>query len=237
MNGQTPTPRAHGRLWRLGKYLFIVVIVLAVAILAAHLIWKYSGSSEWKLVQDKNGIKIYAMKVPGSTGKKFKGIVRVRSTLSTAVKLLQDPHVCDYDHIGCYDSKTIQMLSDRSGYYSFRWKYPSRFQPREFLVKATFTQDPRTKEVFETVDAAPDRLPPDGCCVRITEMHNTWRLTPVGNGQVEIEYVVDTSAGGYFPYFLTNLGGPIYIPRVLSKLQGWTEKEKYQNATLSFIQE
>lgn len=228
------------RLRRVGKYFLIVVAFLAVAAVSAHFIWKYSGDSQWQLLHDKKGIQVYTMKEPGNSMKSFKGVVRVRSTLGTAVKLLLDPGVCELDDFGCYDSTMIQKVDEKvggSGYYSFKWKYPFYFQPREYVVKATFVQDPKTKQVYEEVVAAPERVPADDCCLRVTQMRNTWRLTPLEKGQVEIEYVVNTSGGGFFPYILDNLGGGDYTHYVLSKMQGWLDNDRYKNAKVAFIAE
>lgn len=218
-----------------GKAFMVVLAVLGIAGLTAHVIWKYSGSNRWEYVGESKGVQLYKMKSPGSTLTRYKGVIRVRVPLSSATAMLLDPRVCDYDPIGCFDSTQIEQIDDRSGYYRFRWRLPYLFRPREFLVKATFQQDPRTKEVFERIEAAPDRLSPSECCVRVTYMHNTWRLTPQPNGEIQVEYVVDLAPGGFFPYFLSNLGNPRFVPNALSKVGKWMQKEKYRNAKVAFL--
>src|SRR5262245_52056965 len=77
-------PVAKPKTWvkRLLKVLLIMSVSLVALYFVASLAWRFSGSNEWKLVQDENGVKIYALKAPGSDLTKVKGVTRVRSTLS-----------------------------------------------------------------------------------------------------------------------------------------------------------
>ena len=87
------------------------------------------------------------------------------------------------------------------------------------------------------VAAAPDKAPPNDCCFRVTEMNNTWRLTPLENGLVEIEYVFNTNMGGFMPALSLNTRRPKFVVSVLSKLQEFLDKKKYQDAKFDFIKE
>jgi len=240
MNGENPDTGRQKRPRKFSKYLLIAAVCLVAVAAASHLIWKYSGSNQWKLVQDKKGIRVYSRKVPGDSVMQFRGVTRVTAKMDPFVALLLDPGACNLGNDGCYAPTVLQKVDEQhggTGYYSFKWKYPFHFQDRQYVVKCTFTQDPRSKEVFETVEAVPDKLPPDNCCVRITHMQNTWRLTPVENGQIEIEYVVDAPGGGFFPYLLDNAGGPAYMRYLLVKMPKWMQNEPYKNADVPFVAE
>ncbi|HYC89895.1 MAG TPA: hypothetical protein VEO54_11840 [Thermoanaerobaculia bacterium] len=220
------------------NFFLYAVVAVAIAAVSAHLIWKYSGSGQWELVKEKKGIRVYAMKTPGVAMMQFKGVARVQSSMHKAVALLLDPGICDFGDLSCYDSIAIQKVDEQrggAGYYSFKWRYPFYFRPRQYVVEANFTQNPVTKEIYETVKAAPDKLPPDDCCLRVTQMQNSWRLKPLNNGEIEIEYVVNTAGGGFFPYILDNVGGDDYVYYVLSKFPKWVENERYRNAKVAFV--
>lgn len=238
MNGETKTG-GRKRLRNVSKWLGIAAIVVAIAALGAHLNWKYS-SYDWKLVRTTAGIQVFERKTSGAVMKEFKGVMRVNAKLDAIAALMLDPKVCELEDYGCYESIALQKVDEQrggTGYYSFKWRYPFKFQPRHYVIKTNFTQDPETKEVFETVEAIEDRLPTADGHVRVTHMKNSWRLTPMDGGQVQIEYVVDTAAGGFFPYFLDNMGGPEYVPFLLKKLPRWLENDKYKNADVPFIAE
>jgi hypothetical protein len=232
-----PPTKQKKRLKRFAKAVLLSSVCLAVIVFSLHLVWRYSGSNQWELVQEKDGITIYALKSPGSTLKQFKGIARVRSTLSAAMTLAQDPAVCEYAR--CYESRMIERVDERLQYYTFRWKYPFRFRPREMVIKEQFSRVPETKALLVEVTAAPDKIPPTDCCVRITNMYNTWRFTPLKNGEIEIEYLIDMSEGGFMPYVLSNFAVPKFMYFVLSKMQMVLDKEsqKYPNAKFDLLED
>ena len=228
------------RLKKIGKVLGIALLVLVAIGIAAHFTWKFSGSNEWKLVAEKKGIQVYERKAPGTVFKQFKGIMHVDAKLDSVAALMLDPKVCELEDYGCYESIAVQKVDEQrggAGLYSFKWRYPGNFQPRHYVIKVNFRQDPKTKEVFETVDAVTDQMPTEEGYVRVSHMRNSWRLTPAGNGRVKIEYIVEAAGGGFMPYFLDNLSGSEYIPFLLSKLPNWLENPKYRNADVAFIAE
>jgi hypothetical protein len=218
---------------KIGKYLGIAVVVLAAGIFAAQLAWKYSGSNQWELEMDKDGVKILAMKTPGSALKKYKSTVRLKAKMGSIVAMMQDPNVCDY--IGCYEAKIIEKPNDQLIYSSFRYPFPFPFRAREYVVKQEMSLDPQSKSVYMAYIAVPDKIPPNDCCFRIRNMNNTWRFTPLENGEVEAEYVIDMDEGGAIPSFLLNSIRAPFIYDSLKKLDGLANMPRYQNATFDFV--
>ncbi len=213
---------------KLAKIFLIGCLSLAVVAVAAHLIWKYSGSGEWQLRGTKDGITIYSMKKPGSVRKQFKGIARVRSTLPVAMASTMDDQI--YTEIckwaGCVGAKVLERADEQHQLIFFRMDYPLHFRPREFLAAQHLTLVPETNALLVEVTAAPAKLPLHDCCFRVEHLNNTWRYTPLKNGELEIEYSVDMDDGGNFPYVLANLGTPEFIAGMLSQMQGILDKER-----------
>ena len=220
---------------RLLKVLLIVGVSLVALFFVASLIWRFSGSNQWEFVQERNGVKVYSLKAPGSDLKQVKGIVQIRSTLAGLVKFMQDPDGCN--DVGCYESKIIERVDDQLQYYSFRFNKPFPFQTREYVVRLQVHQDPRTKAVLMVFAAAPDKAPPNNCCFRVTEMNNTWRFTPLENGRVEVEFVQNSHMGGFMSDLKENTQRPKLMVDTLSTLQDWLDRKKLQDAKLDFIEE
>jgi len=220
---------------RLAKIFLIGCLSVAAIAVAAHVIWTYSGSGEWQLHGTKNGVTIYSLKKPGSAMKQFKGIGRVRATLPTVMAASMDPDICEWT--GCYAAKMFEKVSEQHQYYDFRIDYHLNFHPREFVVAQRLSRVPETKALLVEVTAAPEKLPPNACCVRVEHMNNSWRYTPLKNGELEIEYVVDIDNGGFFPYFLANLGTPEFIASIVPKMQGVfdKEREKFPNPQFALL--
>src|SRR5260370_23964965 len=93
---KTESSQVKSKPWdrRLAKFLFRVSVSIVVLLFFAQLIWRFSGSNQWELVQAKDGIKIYSLKVPGSDLLQLRAIGRINSTLSGVVAWMEDPDAC-----------------------------------------------------------------------------------------------------------------------------------------------
>jgi hypothetical protein len=222
---------------RLLKVLGICAVGLAAVLAAAHLLWKHSGSGEWQLAVEKNGVRIYERKVPGDLIKTYRAQLRIRSTVARAVGAMMDRSVeaCAEWNAGCVAEQTVEPWNDRERYYIhfFRMNAPGPMSPREFLLKAQFTPDAQGRSVFIQYTAMPDKLPANDCCYRIRRMNNSWRFTPAPDGELEVEFLQDLDAG--IPYFLYNLAAPGFVYDGLALLPKLLNKEKYDQERIPFL--
>lgn len=233
----TETAAAKPRTWvkKLVKVLGRVSVAALALYVVASVTWRFSGSNQWEFDGVRNGVNIYTLKTSGTDLIQVKGVVRVNSTLGGIMKLAMDPATCD--DYGCHETRDIARVDDWLQYSSFQINLPAPFQAREFVVMSKIHQNSDTKEILMEFVAAPDKAPPNDCCFRVTDMNNSWRLTPLGNGQVEVEYIQNMDEGGYIPDLLLNIRRPKLVATLLSKLQGMLNKKNYQNARLDYIQE
>jgi hypothetical protein len=220
----------------LGYAGMLAVVVLAVA----HFVWKYSGTNEWKLEIDKKGVQVYSRKASGSTLKDFKVVRRVKTTLNRAVAAMisTDTEDCAEWSPGCVSEKTIQPWNPRDLTYVqlYRMSYPKPFVPREFIINAKTTQDPVTKAVLVDFTTLPDAIPHNSCCIRIAGFHDQWRITPLENGEVQVE--LSAHVDPKLPYVIFNR----YAPRGLYwffnlGLSKYLNKPKFEQAKFEGIQE
>jgi hypothetical protein len=220
---------------RLLKVLLIVGVSLVALYFVAHSIWRFSGSNQWEFVEEKNGVKVYTLKAPGLDSIQVRTVVQIRSRLSSIVAFMQDYSSCI--PLGCIEPKLVERVDDQLQYYYFRYESPFPFQGREFVIKSQFYQNPHTKEVLMAIDAAPDKVPPNNCCFRVTDLNNRWRFTPLENGLVEIEATQKMNVGGFVPDLFLNRNRPKSLAKVLSRLEGLVNGEKYRDAKIDYIKE
>ena len=226
---------------RLGKARVLsLASALVVAILVmAHFAWKYSGSNKWELARDKNGVQVYSLKVPGVAKKQFKAVTRIKTTLNRVAAAMTDTssEACKEFFPSCISGDVLEPWSPQSQYFiqAFRVELPRPFSPRDLVVKTEFSQDPQSKSMLVRCTALPDRLPENACCVRIKNMHNSWRFTPAENGEIEVEF--SSNSESPVPYFLANLLAPTTGTRFLGRLEKFYNKEKYQHAEFAFAKE
>lgn len=213
------------------------VLALGVVLFAAHLLWTFSGSNTWQLDLDKDGVKVWTLKSPGTALLRVRSESRVKSSLAGMVKLLEDLDSCADAY--CYDTKVIRLIDSKPGNYGkyvrFKFDIPG-FTTRDYVLFAEHIQDPKTKQIEINIMAAPDMLPWDPCCVRVTHLHNSWVLTPLKNGEIDILFTQDTDLGGMF-YPLANAALKWGMFKVQKDMQGLMNKDRYKSAQVDYIQE
>jgi hypothetical protein len=219
---------------KVSRALLLGGVSLLALLSVARFIWVASGSNQWEFFGEKNGIKVYTLKAPGVDLIQAKGVFRVHSSLAGVIKLLRDPNTCK--DLGCVESYDIERVDDQLEYSHFRINLPPPFRPRDFVIRSQVYQSPNTGEVIVEIAAAPGKAPLNNCCVRVNTMNNTWRLTPLENGQVEIEYVLNMNEGGFIPDILLNTSHPKTLFN-LGIVETLLNKEKLQTAKLDFIKE
>ena len=229
----------------LWKRLYFVFSLLVMAVLVAHFTWVASGSAEWKLAKDEDGIKVYLLKAPGDPLLKARTVMEGDYTLTQ----LTSQHVFVGDTLavckewipGCKDMTRIKDFDPVLGGYDkdmWRVELPGPFADRELLITTMFSQDKKTKEVVLDVVSIPNALPHTPGVVRVERMHNRWTYTPKANGKVEVSLIqdVDLPGVGFFPYFLLNVTLVDESHKFFATTLRRTLKEpRFVNAKLEFI--
>jgi hypothetical protein len=205
-------------------------------LIVAHFIWLGSSSNEWDFKQEKNGIKIWTQKTPGNALLKGRAQFRVKSTLGGIVKIVYDANVHKENNM----MKVNSLESVRApGYYSafntFIQAMPFPFETREFVLLSQHLQNPQTKEIELNAVAAPNKIPPSDCCVRLVHLHNRYTLTPLKNGEVDINFFWEIDMGGAFPYVLQNMALPDVLYETMDGFRNLIAK--YSNDKFDYISE
>lgn len=219
------------------KYLLIVPGVALMLAVIAHFVWTYSGSGEPELRIDRDGIRIYLIKDSGSALTRIRAVRRVDTTLERAVAAMLDgslDNCIDWSSL-CVASDVVEPWDPVKQYYIQRWQknFPSPIGPREFVLKTQFLSDPETGAASVAFSAAPDTLPANDCCFRVSHMNSVWRFTPVAPGQVEVELSQDIDLG--LPYILFNDKAPEAVFAVFEDLPRLYGKAKYDHVTMDSL--
>jgi hypothetical protein len=224
------------KLKKAGKALLFGAAGSIVLISIVNVAWILSGSNQWELEIDRDGVQVYSFKAPGTFTKQFKGVMRGKYTQSQFVAaLLLDNHSLDNckEWIpACIGLEVLEPYNEKAQGDAVLWTLellPPLFANREYVIKSHAEQHPETKVVSIDIMAAANKVPLNDCCVRITHIHNRWQIKPVDNGQVEVELVQDFSMGGFFPDFLLNLANAEETYKLFH--------EKYRTARFAFIDE
>ena len=238
-----PGNKAPKRAWKYLKTFWVWTASIVFTCLVMERFWVMSGSSQWKLEIDRDGTQVYSMKVPGDSIVKFRGVTQYGYTYSHMLSAFIDAESftkdCGKLAAGCVEYRFLKPWDPQHMTNTQYWRTElgGPFQNREVVVNGKIFQDKDTKVILLENSAAPSLIPPNDCCVRISQLHNTWKYTPLANGKVEVEYIQNFAGGGFIPDFLLAFGAePVFqlmhvdIPKLL-------DNEKYRRAKLDFIEE
>lgn len=238
-NGAPPVKRSKLKLF------FLQILPIFVTLMV---IWDWvavnSGSTEWELVIDRDGTQIYAMDVPGTSTRKFKGVTHyTKYSMSNIIAPMIDEKIaeeCDKWVPKCLSYEILKPWDPVLKHNIQLWtlNLVPGLAPREILLMGTIMQDPETKVVTIENISVPNKVPPNDCCVRLQQVHNVWTYTPLEDGKIRVEFLQDLDMGGLFPDFLLNLGGAEEMFKMLNESNPkMLDHERYKNAKLDFIEE
>ncbi|CAN7392664.1 hypothetical protein LJR230_002310 [Trinickia sp. LjRoot230] len=238
--------KRRARLGRLARGIALTVPVLVTLVVIANWLWLIGGSGKWVPKVDRDGVRIYTMKTPGSPVLKVRGVARFKQfSLSNHIaplldESIQNPADCAKWVTGCLGYRILEHWSARTQRNTTMWTVSlfAPFSPREMLLQGQVRQDPKTRVVTLENFAAPNALPPNPCCVRLEHLDNLWRYTPLPDGSIEVDVLYDLDMGGAFPQLLQNLHAPDIVFGLLSKdIPKLLNQPRYRNAHLTFLDE
>lgn len=230
------SPKSPQRMKKVLKISALSLLAVYVLCQAVHLGWTYSGSNEWQLTNDEDGIKIWSLKTPGVALLKVKSEMRISARLSSIIAILEDTQgSADSGKITVLDRKDTPQLTLL--YHHYVQKFPPPIGPREFILQAHHSQDPVTHKIEVSFLAAPNRLPPRADIVRIEHLHNIWTLSPLPDGEVELQMIGDVDLGGNIPDFVQNMIMPQVTKWMFATLRKVSTQERFAHAHVVYIKE
>jgi hypothetical protein len=206
-----------------------------IAFLLVFRVYPLPGQNEWKLKTEKEGIRVYAEVVPDSKIKAVKAVGEYNATASELVALLMDIKTSPDWVYHVKSCKMINQVSPSELYYYLEINVPWPASNRDLVVHLKVSQDPDTKVITIDAPAVPGLVPVKKGIVRIDESIGKWTITPLGTGQIRVEYVVHVNPGGSVPSWAVNLfatEGPLEI---FKNIRLELQKDAYKNTVLSYL--
>lgn len=192
------------------------------------------ATKEWKLIKNKQGIRIYARSYKNTKHRELKAIGVFRTSLSCLVAIIKDDTAVP-DWINRMKTfKNIKVISDFEWYTYAEISLPFPYYNRDLISLNTLKQN-KNGIVTISIKSKPTYLPERKKKVRMKNAEGHWRFKPLGDGRVLVSYQFYAEPNLGLPSWIMN---PLATKGVLNTLKSFrkmADKTKYQKADLSYI--
>lgn len=191
----------------------------------------------WSLVKEdtRNHIRIYTQDVDYSDMKAYRGEMRIRSTLSAPIALLQDNAVAAQWMHNCAVLELIEEINDSERLMYMISTAPWPVKDRDSIVHTRVTQDELNFSVRVDVVARDDVFSANTEYVRVNHMHGYWAFTPLGDGYLDVVYEAHADPAGAIPAWLAN-SVVVDVPyHTLRGMRRMLQQSHYQQQAVPFL--
>lgn len=217
--------------------MFFFRILLGIILALGGSAVQADSENDWRLVKDKSGIRVYQRSVPDSKMSAFRATMRVKGSFSSWVAMLDDvPAIADWMS-NVKSARTIEKVSDTERFVYTVNDTPPPAEDRDLVARVIWSQDEKTGIATMSMTASPERMPLVPGLVRIPRMDGYWRLTPVGAGELEVEYYLHATPGGEVPAWIANLVARDHPYFTMKNARRFVKAAGYRQAVSSFIRE
>jgi hypothetical protein len=166
---------------------------------------EFMGVSDgWESTKEADGIRVYLRDVDVSPIKSFRGVIEMETSLAALAAFLMDTEMAPEYVTVCERATILRRVSDTEVYMHSVNRPGWPVAPRDSIVHCKWSQDSQTLAVTERCVGVPDYLPAREGFVRVPLITTLLKLTPRGNGRVEVILEAVAEAGGWLPNWLIN---------------------------------
>jgi hypothetical protein len=190
--------------------------------------FSYAHATDWKLKKDDEGIRIYTATVANSEIKAIKVEFTAKGSTTQLTRILLDIN-SQKDWV--YSTKSASILkrvSEKEVTYYTEKSMPWPITNRDAVMDIKIQQDNTTGIMTVHATTVGNLVPEKKNIVRVPSSTVTWKVTPIGNNTMKIEYEAQADPGGTIPAWVTNMflsKGPF---ETFKKLRVMLENENRQ---------
>ena len=158
----------------------------------------------WKLVKEKNGVKIFMANVDNSKFKNIRVQILSEGTIPKLISIISD--INKYPE-WVYKEKTayiLKQVSHNEFIYYIESILPWPVSNRDAIIHLTIIPDPIHHVLRINAFSEPTFIKKKNGLVRIPFSKETWYVTEAGN-KLNIDYTFELDSGGSLPAWLVNM--------------------------------
>jgi len=157
------------------------------------------------MVKEANNTKVYTRKTSASDYEQIRIVTKVQAPISEIVNALED---VNYHQEWVYETKETKLLEKRGvgdfEYYALM-NMPFPVKDRDIIIGVKRSQDPNSKVVDIKSFALLNKMPEQSKRIRIKTFLSTYKISPLDNGWVEVDYFMAADPGGKLPAWIVNM--------------------------------
>ncbi|MBF0227343.1 MAG: hypothetical protein HQK76_18010 [Desulfobacterales bacterium] len=180
-----------------------VIFLISLFLNAAY------GKEDWKLIKDKNDIKVYERKIPDLELKEYKGVGIVNARLEIVGELLGDPSSIIDWLANCTFSKTIHMRGDKRIIYNI-FGLPWPVKSRDCVLEVDIIMNYRKGRIDATMRGLREEetflfVPQQGDNLRVTNYRGEFILQAIDKKTTEVTFGFIFDPAGSLPIALSQM--------------------------------
>jgi len=175
----------------------------------------------WKMVEESSTSKVYTRKTDESKYEQIRIVSKVKAPISEIINALED---VNYHKEWVYETDESRLIEKRGvgdfDYYALM-DMPFPVKDRDVVIRMEREQNPTTKVVNIKSYAVEGGVEKDIRYVRIDNFLSTYKITPLKDNWVEVDYFMFVDPGGTLPAWIVNLftlKGPVSTMDSMVKL-------------------
>ncbi len=190
------------------------------------------AESEWKLIIDKNDVKVYTRSFPDSQIDEFKGVAVVNARMEVIGEVLRN--VADHPKWmdRCKETRIVKNLKDGSVICHITTKIPWPVSTRDVVIRqsvdVSMDEDKGTIILSINFRAIDDpAVPPRDGIIRIKDLTGRYVLEYIDREHTNVIFHTKTNPIGSLPAFMANYGSRSVPYNTLIGLKKEVKKPKY----------
>ena len=184
------------------KRIIIILILMVLPVISG-------ADDQWQLIDESDGITLYAREVSGHSEMQFKGVCMVNRSLASVISVLSDTASYPRWFFRCIEANKIPTKNPSEFHFMLYVAIdtPWPFTDRDVLYKSEVKIDFASgKVVIHSIALETPLIPLKKQFVRITDSEQQWILERIAVDRTRITFINRTNAAGPFANFISNPG-------------------------------
>ena len=174
---------------------------------------------DWKLVKETKDIKVYTRSTKNSDFKEIRVKANFTGNIDSFLYRLNTPHSYTQWVYKCTEGKLLEKVNPHEFYYYAVSNMPYPIKDRDMVMHCKQWKD-ASGVIYSSSTAVPTFIPATKDRIRIPYFKSEWKITPLSEDRILVDYTAITNPGGSLPAWIVNLAvttGPLKTIQQLIK--------------------